>query len=122
LTLTNGVATLPDEALTSCLWNSSIDDPSDVTVAQAQSFVQEWFDFVQPRDNWQIQINWYTVRGDTDFHYLAANEEYDPSSGSTLSLELTIPSVPAVPASASATVDANALRGAVHSQAATVAA
>lgn len=135
LAVSNGVATLPDEALTSCLWNSSIADPDDLTVAQAQSFVQEWIDFIAPRDNWQIQLNTFTVKGDTDFHFLEANADYDPSSGLTGDLELTIPSVPAIPAAATDTVDApsevtsdivealaNALRGSVSRQAAEAAA
>lgn len=124
LSVSSGAATLPDEVLTSCLWNSSIDDPSDVTVAQAQSFVPQWYDFVQPRDNFQTQLNWYCVKGDSDFHFLEANEDYDPSAGFTGSLELTVPSVPEIPTLAAGTVDvpsevasdliealANALRG-----------
>jgi len=130
LTVTNGVAVLPETVLTSCMVNSSIDDPDDVTVAQAQSFCGEWFDYVQPRDAWQIQLNIYCVKGDLDFHYLPANEEYDPSSGFSGTIELTVPSVPEIPASASDALDvssevtsdivealAEALRGAITSRA-----
>lgn len=108
LTLTNGVAVLPDEVLTSCMWNSSIDDPSDVLVAQAQSYVGSWFDFVQPRDNWQIQLNLYTVKGDRDFHYLAANEDYDSSDGTDGTLQLTVPSIPETPTLSTDPVDVDA--------------
>lgn len=135
LTVTNGVATLPDEVLTSCLWNGSIADPNDVTVAQAQSFVAQFYDFIQPRDNWQIQLNWWNVKGDTEFHFLAANDEYDPNDGFDGDLDYTGPSVPEIPANASDTVNvpsevasdlveslANALRGAIAAQAAKAAA
>lgn len=105
LTLTNGVAVLPDTVLTQCKHGASIADPSNVLVAQAQSLVPYWQDFVQPRVGIFAQPAWWTIKGDDDFHYIEPNESYDPSSGFSGELELTIASVPEVPASASATVD-----------------
>ena len=124
ITLTNGVGIVPDEVLTQCKWGASIADPDDVTVAQLQSFVPYWSDFVQPRSGLQADIPWWTIKGDDDFHYLEAGEDYDPADGFNGPIELTIATVPTVPASATDTVDvpsevlndlitglANAIRG-----------
>jgi hypothetical protein len=101
ISMSNGAGTLPDEVLSQCLNNASVADPADISVGKFQTFVPQYPDFIGPRDNIQIQLNWWTCKGDTDFLFLEANEEYDPSSGFTGDLELTAPSVPAVPATAS---------------------
>jgi hypothetical protein len=131
LTLTNGVAVIPDTVLTQCKYGASISDPSNVAVAQAQSLVPYWQDFVQPRNGIFAQPAWWTIKGDDDFHYIEPNESYDPSSGFSGPLELTIASVPEVPASASdpvvvvtevfsdlVTALAQAIRGLIDRQAA----
>lgn len=105
ISMTNGVGVLPDEVLTSCMNNSSIADPDDISVGKFQSFVPQWVDFIGPRDNIQTQLNWFNVKGDSDLHYLAANEEYDPDNGFDGDLELTVPSVPETPTLATDTVD-----------------
>jgi len=105
LAVTNGVATLPDTVLTQCKYGASISDPDNIAVAQAQSMVEYWQDFVQPRVGIFAQPAWWIIKGDDDFHYIQPNENYDPSTGFTGSLELTIASVPEVPAGASDTVD-----------------
>src|ERR1043165_3707515 len=124
ITLTNGVGVVPDEVLTQCKWGASIADPDDLTVAQLQSFVPYWSDFVQPRSGLQADIPWWTIKGDDDFHYLEAGEDYDPVDGFNGLIELTIATVPTVPASVTNTIDvpsevlndlitglANAIRG-----------
>lgn len=131
ITMTNGVGVIPDEVLTSCLKNSSIADSTDVEVGKYQSFVPQWVDFIGPRDNIQIQLNYYCVKGDDDLHFLAANEDYDPDDGFDGDLELTVPSVPEVPTLSTDTVDvpaevasdlieslANALRREIETKAA----
>jgi hypothetical protein len=99
----DGVGTLPDEVLTSCKYGASIASPDDVTVAQTQTLVPNWQDFVQPRNNLQAQLNWWTVKGDDELYYLEPQEEYPGAF--TGDLEYTGASVPAIPASASAALD-----------------
>lgn len=101
IAMSNGAGTLPDEVLSQCLNNANVTDPNDVSVGKFQSYVPQFVDFIGPRDNIQAQLNWWTCKGDTDFLFLEANAEYDPSSGFTGNLDLTVPSVPAVPATAS---------------------
>jgi hypothetical protein len=101
--MTSGVGTLPDEALTSCKFGASIADPDDVTVAQTQTLVPFWSDFIQPRNGIQLQLNWWTVKGDDELNYLAPQEEYPGSF--TGDLEVTIASVPSIPSTSSATLD-----------------
>jgi len=101
IALTNGVGVVPDVALTQCKYGASISDPADITVAQNQSLVPYWQDFAQTRNGLESQNAWWTIKGDDDFHYLEPNQSYDPTSGLTGDIELTIASVPEVPASAS---------------------
>ena len=105
LALTNGVGVLPDEVLTQCKYGASISDPADTTVAQSQSLVPYWQDFVQPRTGIQAQLAWWTIKGDDDFHYLESGETYDPATGFTGDLELTIATVPIIPTVATDPVD-----------------
>src|SRR5689334_12472472 len=105
ITLTNGVGVVPDVALTQCKYGASISDPDDSTVAQLQSLVPYWQDFVQPRSGLASQIAWWMIKGDDDFHYLEIGEDYDPTDGFTGNIELTIASVPEIPAAATDLVD-----------------
>jgi len=109
LTLTNGVANLPDEALSAGKAGAVINDPTDVSVAQNASMVWYWNDFVAPRSGLLSQIPQWIINDDNGtlntFYYLEANATYDPSSGFTGSLEIMIPSVPTIPATASAALD-----------------
>jgi len=100
VTMTNGAGTLPEEALTSCKYGATIADPDDVTVAQTQTLVPQWVDFVQPRNNLQSQLSWWTIKSDNTLHYLAPLEEYPGAF--TGDLEITIASVPEIPATADA--------------------
>jgi len=100
IALTIGVGTVPAEALTQCKWGASISDPVDTAVAQLQSLVPYWTDFVQPRSGLDLQTAWWTIRGDSDFHYLEIGEDYDPADGFTGDIELSIASVPAIPVAA----------------------
>jgi hypothetical protein len=104
VTLANGVGTLPDEVLTVCKYGATIADPDDVAMAQTQTLVPFWNDFVQPRNNLQLQLTWWTIKGGTDFHLLQPQEEYDPASGFDGDIEYTSPSVVAIPASSGATL------------------
>jgi hypothetical protein len=97
ITLAAGVGVVPPEALTQCKWGASVSDPNDITVAQTQSLVPEWPDFVQERSGIQSELVWWTIKGDGDFHYLASGETYDPTLGFDGDIELTIASVPVMP-------------------------
>lgn len=103
ISMSGGTGTLPDEALSSCKYGASIADPDDVTVAQTQTLVPFWTDFIQPRNNLQLQLNYWTIKGDSALYYLAPQEEYPGSFASDL--ELTIASVPEIPATSGATLD-----------------
>src|ERR1041385_195647 len=105
ITLTNGVGVVPDEVLTQCKRGASIADPDDLTVAQLQSFVPYWSDFVQPRSGLQADIPWWTIKGSQEFFYIESGADYDPLSGFTGNLELTIATVPTVPALSTDDVD-----------------
>jgi hypothetical protein len=98
ITLTNGVGVVPDEVLTQCKYGASIADSADDTVAQLQSLVPYWQDFVQPRSGLMAQIPWWTIKDDVALHYLEIGEDYDPTTGFNGPIELTIASVPVVPA------------------------
>ena len=110
LALVNGVADLPAEALSAGKAGAVVNDPTDVSVAQNASMVWYWNDFVAPRSGLLSQIPLWLVNDDdgllNTFHYLEANEEYDPSSGFTGSLEIMISSVPEIPATASTVLNA----------------
>lgn len=105
LSVVNGVATLPAEVLSAGKVGAVVSDPVDLTVAQNQAMVWFWNDFVAPRSGILSQIPQWIIRGDDEFHYLEANESYDPSSGFTGDLEIDISSVPEIPATAGATLD-----------------
>lgn len=100
ITLTLGVGTVPASVLTQCKWGASISDPLDTTVAQLQSLVAYWQDFVQLRTGLEADIPWWTIRGNDEFYYLAAGEDYDPTAGYDGDIELTIATVPSIPAAA----------------------
>lgn len=103
--MTNGVGTLPDEALTSCKYGASISDPADDSIAQVQTLVPEWPDFVQTRSGIQSELAWWIIKGDDQLFYVEPNASYDPASGFTGNIEITIASVPEIPATPGATLD-----------------
>jgi len=103
ITMSGGTGTLPDEALTSCKYGASIASSTDVTVAQTQTLIPFWPDFIQPRNNLQLQLNYWTIKGDDALYYLAPQEEFPGTFAGDL--ELTIASVPGIPALESATLD-----------------
>lgn len=109
IALTNGIADLPDEALSAGKAGAIVNDPTDVTVAQNASMVWYWNDFVAPRSGLLAQIPQWIINDDdgllNTFHYLEANETYDPSSGFTGNLEIMISSVPEIPATAATTLN-----------------
>lgn len=97
---TDGVGTLPADALSECLNGASLSSSTDVTVGQLSAYVPYKQDFIQPRDNAQAQLNWWHV-DDTSIFYLPAGEDFDPPASSfTGNLSLLIASVPEIPAAA----------------------
>lgn len=105
VTLTNGVGTLDDDVLTSCTWGASIANPSDVAMAQTQTLVPYFQDFIAPRDNIQNLLTYWIVKGDNALHVLLPGDVYDPNDGFDGNLEYTGASVPAIPASSGATLN-----------------
>lgn len=95
--LVNGVGALPDEALTSCIWGSTVDVDGEPLIGPAMSYAP-WASFTQPTD---ILLGYYSIRGNDEFYWVDPNETYTPGSGRTGDVEVTIASAPSVPASAS---------------------
>lgn len=104
LAVTTGVASLPATVLTQGKAGATISDPADDTVAQNQTMIWYWNDFVAPRSGLLSQIPQWLIQDD-NFYYLEANATYDPAAGFTGDIELTISSVPVIPATAATTLD-----------------
>lgn len=102
ITLTNGVGSLPSTVLTSCLTGAIVNVPAEPSVGPLMSFTP-WETFIGPLDT---RLGYWTVREDDSFYWINPGETYDVTSGRNSDIEINIASVPAVPATASDTIDA----------------
>lgn len=133
ITVTNGAATIPDDALTAYLEDSTFYDPSDLS--KTYSWIRNWNDFINPSLANQPFVNYgyYSVSGGVTLGQREPGEVWSPSSGFTGSMTLNIPCVPVIPATATTTlavvdevlndiidIGAAALRGEVIRQAALI--
>lgn len=130
ITMTNGVGALPAAVLSAGKAGATISISSDATVAETAAMVWYWNDFIAPRSGLLSQIPQWIINDD-DIYYLAADATYSAASGFSGSLDLTISSVPVIPATAATTLDvpdealsalvealASALRSGISSRAA----
>lgn len=99
VTFTNGAATITDDVLIGSLTDSVLYDPADPTKIYA--FVPEWDDFIRVYDT---RIGHFTDRGGTNIYVIEPGDDYDDGVGLTGDLKLVVAGVPAVPATAAATI------------------
>lgn len=104
VTLAVGVGTLPDEVLTGCVWGSTVWVPSDVEVGPLMSFTP-WVSFIEQSDDGFGLVGKYSIRGDNELYWVDPGEVYTPGSGRTGNVEVTIASVPVIPANPDTEVD-----------------
>lgn len=100
IALTAGVGTLPGEVLTQCLHSATITDPDDDTVAQDMSFVPQWFDFLEAK-GYEPRLGYWTCKGDDELHYIRPTDDSETKTGD---VDITVASVPVIPATAGATL------------------
>jgi hypothetical protein len=104
--LTTGVGTLPTTILMEALTGATISDPDDATVAKNMSYVPDYFDFLdakayEPRlGYWHVSAN--TTTGNTISYVRPA----DAAPAKTGNITLVVVTVPTVPATSGATLDA----------------
>lgn len=101
VTFTNGSGTLSSDVLTELKFDSSLYDSSDVT--KVYSLVPEWDDFIRVYDT---RIGYYWIRG-LAILAIEPGETYAEGAGISASRKLIIGCTPAVPATASAAIDAS---------------
>ena len=101
VTLTSGVGSVSEAALTGCKFSATVSDPNDSTVGPLMSLVVHWNDFISPMDT---RLGYWTIKGDRSLHWIEPGATYDPASGKTGNISLTIATVPTVPASPSSTI------------------
>lgn len=103
LTFTNGVATLSSDVLTGSMADAALYDPDDPTKEYA--FIPEWDDFIRVYDD---RIGYFTIKGGSSIVVIEPGSLYEDGDGLDGDLVLVVSGVPAVPTSASATIDASA--------------
>jgi hypothetical protein len=105
LAFTDGIATVSDDVLQSCLHSSTLTDTSDNTKMYA--FVPEWDDFVNA-PSVDVRLGYYTLSAQGSMAVIEPEEEYEAGEGLTGSLNLRTPCVWAVPASPATNVAVSA--------------
>lgn len=94
LAVVNGTVALPGDALSMYIEDSVLIDPTDIT--KRYSYLA-WEHFVRsPLDS---RLGHYSVVGEMALEVVEPDTEYNPTSGPTINLQLSIPCVPEVPAS-----------------------
>lgn len=101
LTFVNGTATLTGDVLTGSIDDSVLYDAADPTKLYA--LVPHWEDFINTYDT---RLGYYTVRGGTAMYVIEPGSTYVEADGLDGDLKLVVAGVPAVPATASTTIDA----------------
>jgi len=103
LTFTNGTATLSSDVLTGTFSDADLYDPDDPT--KIYSFISDWDDFIRVYDD---RIGYFTIKGGTSVYVIEPGESYEDGDGIDDTRFLVVSGVPAIPTSASATIDAPA--------------
>lgn len=96
INLTVGIGTLPAEVLTQCLTGATIIDPDDNTIAQDMSFIPQWYDFLEAKA-YEPRLGYWNVKGDDELHYVRPLDTTETKTGN---VDITVASVPAIPATA----------------------
>lgn len=95
ITLTNGVGTIPDEVLTTCVWGSSVYIDAEPTIGPLMTYAP-WISFINPADD---RLGYYSIRGNDELYWADPGESY-PSLTRDGEVLLTIATVLSIPASA----------------------
>lgn len=104
--LTAGVGDLPAEALTQCAAGATLSDPDDATIQQDMSYVPQWNDFLEAHDYeprlgyWHIKDNGTTG---ASLYYVRPSDTLPAKTGD---VDITIASVPQIPADATDPLEA----------------
>lgn len=95
ITLANGVGAIPNEAMTTLVWGSSVWVDGETEISQAMSYAP-WISFINPADD---RLGYYSIRGNTEFYWADPGESYpdltrDGEVSLTIATVLTIPADP----------------------------
>lgn len=106
ITLTTGVGVLPGTILMECLPGGTITDPDDDTIAPDMSYVPDYFDFLEAAD-YENRLGYWTVTENATtgnvLHYIRPGEAVETKTGD---VDLTLVTVPDVPTTSGATLEA----------------
>ncbi len=102
VTLANGTGTVDTNVLTSCWPGATVYVPGEPTVGPLMSYVPNWNDFIGPLDQ---RLGYWIFQSDSTVYWINPNETFDITSGRTGDVVMNIASVPAIPATAGATID-----------------
>lgn len=103
LVLVDGEIALPVDVLSAYITDSVLFDPADPS--QPYSYLA-WENFI--RETLDTRLGHYSLQGESILHALGPGEAYDPNGGPDITLRLTIPCSPAVPAAAGDQLAVNA--------------
>lgn len=99
LSVANGSATLTSDVLTSYISDANLRDATDKT---KQYSLTQWDQLVT--DQLDPRLGHFAVEGEATLRVVEPNTAYSPTSGPTITLLLTVPCVPAIPAIGAAVV------------------
>lgn len=93
ITLTNGVGELPSDALSTCIWGSSVyvDDESEIGPLMSYT---PWVSFINPSSD---LLGYYTVRGNDEFFWVDPGDVYEVGVGRDGDVSLTIATTLTIP-------------------------
>jgi len=106
IVLTTGAGVLPATILMECLPGATITDPDDDTIAQDMSYVPDYFDFLDAA-GYEVRLGYWTVTANPTtgnvLRYIRPGDTVETKTGD---VDLTVVTVPTVPATSGATLDA----------------
>lgn len=101
LNFVGGVVTLTSDVLTDYVCEGHLADPTDRTKRYS---LAPWNSFIT--DELDPRLGHFAVEGEATMRVVEPNTTYDPTTGPTVTLELTTPCAPVVPATAATAVAA----------------
>lgn len=107
ITLTSGIGTLPPTILMECLSGATLTDPDDSQIAQDMSFVPDYFDYLEAQ-GYETRLGYWTVTANpttgNTIHYIRPDDlGVETKTGD---IDLTLVTVPSIPALSSDTLNA----------------
>lgn len=95
LAFVDGLVTIPDDVLTEYMVDASLVDPTDRTKRYSRA---PWRQLVT--DELDLRLGHFAVEGETNMRLVEPGTVYDPTTGPTITLNLTVPCSVVVPAAA----------------------